>query len=189
MLVRELASSPRAAVPAYVYRLTAKGMAAHAESTAGAPLPLLPPLGPSAAERPLYAPTGARWVLDSLRDAITTGAGRGRVPEERGWLTAVEIRKPLEVWNERYGGPGRFRTFDDATVAAMVSAGLVERQAVRVDWRGERPLVVYRATELGRTAALLEWSGPGCDETAPGSELPRALASCEHALVPGILSA
>jgi hypothetical protein len=49
--------------------------------------------------------------------------------------------------------------------------------------------VVYRATELGRTAALLEWSGPECDETATGRELLRALASCGRALVLGSLSA
>ncbi|HEX6749282.1 MAG TPA: hypothetical protein VF092_18435 [Longimicrobium sp.] len=189
MLVRELASSPpHAAVPVYVYRVTEKGMAAHAEST-GAALPLLPPLGPADPGRPIYAPTGARWVLDSLRDAVTTGAGRGRIPNECGWLTAVEIRKPLDTWNERYGRPGRFRTFDDATIAAMVNAGLVERQHVRVDWGRERPLVVYRATEFGRAAPLLEWSGPECDETAPGKELLRALASCGRALVLGSLSA
>ena len=124
-----------------------------------------------------------------MRDAVTTGAGRGRIPNEWGWLTAIEIRKPLDTWNERYGRPGRFRTFNDATIAAMVNAGLVERQAVRVDWGRERPLVVYRATELGRRAALLEWSRPECNETATGRELPLVLPSCGRALVLGSLSA
>ena len=184
LLVRELASAPGAAVPAYVYRATEAGVTAHAGHS-GAPAVRLPRRRGPGAERAVYVPSEGRWVLEALRNGYAHGVGRGRVDGESGWLTAAEIRKALDEWNQTFGRPWRYRTFDSPTLAALVDADLIERRPVRVPWRENRPLCVYRVTPHGRTAALLEWAGPECDDAAEWDLLRSAAASYGRALVLG----
>lgn len=158
LLVRELASAPTAASATSVFRVTDKGVAKHS-GISGQKVGAIPPIGPSDQTVRLYAVNGAHWVLEMLREARAACWPR-RVNGEPGWLTAIEIKKPLREWNEEHGKPGHYRWFDDTTLRSLIVGGLVEVRRVPLAWGRNTPVVVYRATDLGQAAELLEWQTP-----------------------------
>jgi len=155
MLERELASAPAATSPEYVYRVTEAGF----RSYSTLPLDRFTPAGPPDGIRRLYAPQGGICVIRVLRDAFAAAMHPRRMNGQPGWLTAVEINKPLREWNEQYGSPHRYRCYTSTDMLHLLALGLVEKAHVKLDGR-QTPAVVYRITPTGRDGELLEWKDP-----------------------------
>lgn len=170
LLIQELASAPQAATPDFVYRVTHCGIGKYS-SFSGRSIAPPPPLGLPDSEPRLYARHGAIWALQPLREARVKRSYPRRVDGEGGWLTAAEIRKPLRDWNDRYGEPGVYRCFDDSTLRGLIVGGLVERQRIKLAFGREAPVVLYRATDAGQTAHLLEWRAPNLPPGRPAEPL------------------
>jgi hypothetical protein len=158
-LDRELASPPQAKTPSYVYRISEKG-AQEARAFLAAPLPPIPAPGPPDGALRIYARPGGRWALEALRDAYRRGPKTHRMKGEPGWLTPTELREPITAWNRVHGDVGTYRMIHDTHTVALIAAGLIEKTHVTLAWGRNAPVVMYRATEAGRTAELLEWYEP-----------------------------
>ena len=158
-LDRELASPPEAKSPSYVYRITERGLC-EASALLATPLPPIPaPRPPDAALR-VYVRPGGRWALDALREAYRRGPKPHRMKGEPGWLTPMELREPVAAWNRLHGEVCAYRVIQDTDTVALIAAGLIEKTHVQLAWGRDKPVVMYRATEAGRTAELLEWYEP-----------------------------
>lgn len=162
-LDRVLASVPEARRPSYVYRITEEGVR-EARALLAEPLPPVAPPGPLERTPRIYTRPGGRVALEALREAYRREPRARRMNGEPGWLTPSELRQPSEEWNRRYGSVGHYRTIQDTDILALLQAGLMEKTRVTLSWGRDQPVVLYRATEAGRTADLLEWHEPEGDE-------------------------
>ena len=158
-LDRERASPPQAKSPNYVYRITEKGLQ-EARALLAAPLPSIPAPGSPESALRIHARPGGRWALEALREAYRRGPKRYRMNGEPGWLTPSELREQITAWNRQHGDVGTYRAIHDTDTVALIAAGLIEKTHVTLAWGRNAPVVMYRATEAGRTAELLEWYEP-----------------------------
>jgi hypothetical protein len=158
-LDRECVSPPEAKSPSYVYRIAEWGLEA-VRALVSAELPPIPPAGPPDTALRVYVRRGGRWALEVLREAYRVGGKPHRMNGEPGWLTSMEIRKPLEAWNRLHGSEEGFRIILDTDTLSLISSGLIEKAHVQLAWGREKPVVMYRVTPLGRTVKLLEWYEP-----------------------------
>lgn len=158
-LDRELASPPQAKSPSYVYRITESGLC-EASALLATPLPPIPAPGPPDAALRVYVRPGGRWALEALREAYRRGPKPHRMKGEPGWLTPMELREPVAAWNRLHGEVCAYRVIQDTDTVALIAAGLIEKTHVTLAWGRDKPVVMYRATEAGRTAELLEWYEP-----------------------------
>jgi len=166
-LDRVRVSPPDAKGTSYVYRIAEIGIEA-ARPLFPADLPHIPAPGPPDPESRVYLRDGARWALDVLRDAFHAGGKQHRMNGEPGWLTATEIRKPLEAWNRLHGHVGGCRIVNDTDTLALISSGLIEKVHVQLAWGRDKPVAMYRVTPVGLSAELLEWHEPGAGADNPG---------------------
>ena len=158
-LDRELVSPPAAKRPSYVYRISEKGLQ-EARALVASPMPPIPAPGTPESGLRAYVRPGARWALEALREAYRRGPKPHRMKGEPGWLTPAELREPITAWNRLHGEPGAYRVIHDTDTVALLQAGLIEKTHVPLAWGRDKPVVMYRATEAGHTAELLEWYEP-----------------------------
>lgn len=170
-LDQELVSPPGAMRASHVYRISAAGWEA-ARALTNEPLPPIPPAGPPETALRIHAPLEARMALEILREAYERGPKPHRMKGEPGWLTSSELREPLDAWNEAHGSIGNYRSIQDTDLLALLQSGLIEKAHVKLAWGRARPVVLYRATEAGRTAELLDWHEPeGSDRRTQDGEM------------------
>jgi hypothetical protein len=165
-LDQELASPPGAMRASHVYRISAAGWET-ARALTNEPLPPVPPAGPPEKALRIHAPPDGRAALEILREAYERGPKPHRMNGEPGWLTASELREPLDAWNQAYGSIGSYRSIQDTDLLALLQSGLIEKAHVTLAWGRTRPVVLYRATEMGRTAEFLEWHELGESSRPP----------------------
>lgn len=170
-LDRERAGPPQAKSPSYVYRIAERGLQ-EARALLASSLPPIPAPGPPERTMRIYVRPGGRWALDALREAYRRGPRRHRMNGEPGWLTPAELREPVAAWNRLHGEVCAYRVIHDTDTVALIAAGLIEKAHVTLAWGRDKPVVMYRATESGRTAELLEWheperAGGAADEREP----------------------
>lgn len=168
-LDREPVGPPAARSPSYVYRISATGIR-EAGELLSTPLPPIAPPGLPVGGLRIHARPGERWALEALREAHRRGPKAHRMNSEPGWLTSAEMRAPAEAWNRLHGYVGGYRVIDDTDLLALVQDGLVEKAYVPLAWGRSTPVVMYRATEAGRTAELLEWLEAPAHPAADGPD-------------------
>lgn len=159
LLDREDARPPGRARPAWVYRVSDAGarVASRFAGTEHRPLPKVRAPGAAA----VYAPERQRGALLLLRAARDDPAAPLRFGG-RGWLTGRELGARVEGVN-RERRSGRFLAVDATDLRWLLRNGMIERRAGAPRPGREREVVYWRATDAGRSVALLEWRATGAD--------------------------
>jgi hypothetical protein len=152
---RDDVRAPKLRRPVWTYRITPEGMLSLIDGNLDEELCRVAHTG-AEPDGAVYVPPRARVALDELRAAAEREARSRHTPGERGWTTGPDL---LESARERGSGAAG-HMFDSGDLEWLIRTGLAERRHVRYRWR-TRPVVLYHASALGGTIAMLEWHAPG----------------------------